>query len=619
MPRALLLLGSALLFAALTAAIGFGFAPLGTARPFAIPAASTTKSPADKPTDPPATTTPEDPATPPEPPEPPADPKPPAKPVKPVKPGRPSAGKQEQKTDKTAKTRSAKAENFSRLSRSSLRDYEIPLFLLPIYQSCGNQYGVSWTVLASINKVETAFGTNLNVSSAGALGWMQFMPSTWDMYGTDANGDKKKDPYNPVDAICAAARYLQAAGWSEDHRSAIYSYNHADWYVDMVLEGASVYDRLPADLLVALSGLAGAPRYPLSAHSRVRPSENGAQIVSGPEASVVAPNDAKVLRANKKQGDVVLQDDWGNRYFFSGMKNVSLQGIIGPGEWRPPEPRFRKQYEPVTPEALAKRLPHWMNALREQVSGPEKQQTVSRGDRVRAGEKIGDTGVDGKVALAIRPPGQKAPFLHPEPVLEGWKMLEETGFYRRNREDLSPVSAFLLTQEELQSLVLRDDRLDIYSCGRSDIRQGKIDRRVLALLLYLSRRGWDLGITSLQCGHSYYAASGNVSNHSHGGGVDIATINGEPVLGHQQRDSYTMDILRTVLRLQGTMYPDELISLWDLGGASFALPDHDDHIHVGYGDGSERPSGQARNEVIRPDQWNSVIRRLREIDQPRLP
>ena len=82
--------------------------------------------------------------------------------------------------------------------------FEIPPFLLPIYQACGTEYGVPWQVLASINRIETAFGTNLNVSSAGAMGWMQFIPSSWRAYGVDANEDGRKDPYNPVDAICAA-------------------------------------------------------------------------------------------------------------------------------------------------------------------------------------------------------------------------------------------------------------------------------------------------------------------------------------------------------------------------------------------------------------------------------
>ena len=123
--------------------------------------------------------------------------------------------------------------------------FSIPPFLLPIYQACGTQYGIPWQVLASINRIETAFGTNLNVSTAGALGWMQFMPATWQTYGVDANNDGRKDPYNPVDAICAAARYLKAAGGDTDLRTAIFAYNHADWYVDEVLLYANQYERPP--------------------------------------------------------------------------------------------------------------------------------------------------------------------------------------------------------------------------------------------------------------------------------------------------------------------------------------------------------------------------------------
>src|SRR6185436_9399087 len=70
-----------------------------------------------------------------------------------------------------------------------IENFRIPPFLLPIYQAAGIQYSVPWQVLAAINEIETDYGRNLSVSSAGALGWMQFMPSSWAMYGVDANGD----------------------------------------------------------------------------------------------------------------------------------------------------------------------------------------------------------------------------------------------------------------------------------------------------------------------------------------------------------------------------------------------------------------------------------------------
>jgi murein DD-endopeptidase MepM/ murein hydrolase activator NlpD len=114
--------------------------------------------------------------------------------------------------------------------------------LLPIWQGAGQQYGVPWSVLAAINKVETDFGQNMGPSSAGAIGWMQFMPDTWARWGIDASGDGIADPWNPQDAIYSAARYLAATGGSADIAGAVYAYNHAQWYVDEVLQLAQQYE-----------------------------------------------------------------------------------------------------------------------------------------------------------------------------------------------------------------------------------------------------------------------------------------------------------------------------------------------------------------------------------------
>ncbi len=98
-----------------------------------------------------------------------------------------------------------------------------------------------WQVLAAINKVESNFGRNMGPSSAGAIGWMQFMPSTWMRWGMDANGDGIADPWNAADAIFSAARYLSAAGAPTDLHRAVFAYNHADWYVNEVLSLADLY------------------------------------------------------------------------------------------------------------------------------------------------------------------------------------------------------------------------------------------------------------------------------------------------------------------------------------------------------------------------------------------
>src|SRR3954454_24577208 len=145
--------------------------------------------------------------------------------------------------------------------------FRIPPFLLPIYQAAGIQYGVRWEVLVAINEIESDYGRNLNVSSAGALGWMQFMPATWKQYGTDANKDGLRDPYSPVDAIFATARYLKAAGAEQDLRKAIFAYNHADWYVDSVLLRARVLGGLPSNFVGSLTGLTQG-RFPVHAKAR---------------------------------------------------------------------------------------------------------------------------------------------------------------------------------------------------------------------------------------------------------------------------------------------------------------------------------------------------------------
>ena len=100
-----------------------------------------------------------------------------------------------------------------------------------LWQQAGTTYGIPWEVLASINKIESNFGQNMGPSSAGAVGWMQFMPSTWLRWGLDADGDGFADPWNATDAIFAAARYLAAAGGQTDIYRGVFAYNHAHWYV----------------------------------------------------------------------------------------------------------------------------------------------------------------------------------------------------------------------------------------------------------------------------------------------------------------------------------------------------------------------------------------------------
>lgn len=156
-------------------------------------------------------------------------------------------------------------------SMSAIAENEIPSEFIPFYQEAGEKYGVNWLLLASVHRQETEFSRNKTISTAGAIGAMQFMDCTfvgWSYptcgglgdgaipqnvltspaqiskyggYGVDANGDGKADPWDEEDAIHSAAKYLAAnmKGTTETDKikAAIFAYNHSDIYV------SEVYDR----------------------------------------------------------------------------------------------------------------------------------------------------------------------------------------------------------------------------------------------------------------------------------------------------------------------------------------------------------------------------------------
>jgi Transglycosylase SLT domain len=121
-----------------------------------------------------------------------------------------------------------------------------PATYLQLFQESAAMYcpGMSWTVLAAIGQIESGDGTNNGPSSAGALGPMQFMPSTWQAWGITAFGETgPPNVMDPYDAVPSAARYLCAAGAGTPAGlpQAIFAYNHANWYVSEVLALAGEY------------------------------------------------------------------------------------------------------------------------------------------------------------------------------------------------------------------------------------------------------------------------------------------------------------------------------------------------------------------------------------------
>jgi Transglycosylase SLT domain len=239
-----------------------------------------------------------------------------------------------------------------------VESFQIPPFLLPIYQAAGTAYGIPWQVLAAINEVETDYGRDLSVSSAGAEGWMQFLPSTWVTYGVDATGAGYRDPYNPADAIFAAARYLRAAGGAKTKniRAAVYAYNHSQAYVDSVMLRAQLLGSTPPELLGAVTGLTES-QFPV--HAPAHFSDGFETVPAGPTASgasgsgatktlagttiysqagapVVAVQDGEVVQI----GDsptlghyIALRDAYGNTYVYAQLGSVAtLYPVLEPHE-----------------------------------------------------------------------------------------------------------------------------------------------------------------------------------------------------------------------------------------------------------------------------------------------
>jgi Transglycosylase SLT domain len=123
-----------------------------------------------------------------------------------------------------------------------------PSTYLQLFQASAARYcpGMSWTVLAAIGQIESGDGSNMGPSSAGALGPMQFLPSTWREWGITAFGESgPPDIMDPFDAVPAAARLLCAAGAGSSRGlfGAVFAYNHATWYVNEVLGLAQQYAR----------------------------------------------------------------------------------------------------------------------------------------------------------------------------------------------------------------------------------------------------------------------------------------------------------------------------------------------------------------------------------------
>jgi hypothetical protein len=262
---------------------------------------------------------------------------------------------------------------------------------------------------------------------------------------------------------------------------------------------------------------------------------------------------------------------------------------------------------------------------------------LKAGSVVVAGTILGRLGAgtptDGShLEFMIQPAGKKAPYIDPKPILDGWKLLEATAVYRAagvdpfyGAEAKNPTigQILLMSKEQLQNRVLEDPNVEIYACGRRDIQSGAIDRRVLAVIEFLSASGLKPDITGLKCGANLTATTGVDAAGATGESVDISAINGIPIKGHQGSGSIADITVRRLLTLQGALAPSEIVSLMSYKGqpTALSLPDHANRIQVSYTPlyGTNKQLSAEVASVLQPGQWTKLISRISQIPEPIVP
>jgi murein DD-endopeptidase MepM/ murein hydrolase activator NlpD len=576
-----------------------------------------------------------------------------------------------------------------------IESFQVPPFLLPIFQAAGTAYGIPWQVLAAINEVETDYGRDLSVSSAGAEGWMQFLPSEWAQYGVDANGDGWRDPYNPADAIFAAARYLRAAGGDTNIKAAVFSYNHSQAYVESVLLRAQLLGGTPSELLGAITGLTEA-RFPV--HAAAHYSDGfatvstgsgqpktlvGTTIYSQAGAPVIAVEDGEVVQSGVSPAlgrFVALRDAYGNTYVYGQLGEVaSVYPVLEPHVHTTPSRRIAQPggksepapggpasagAQPRSPlsegaavSGLALGAAAGLEAPASAPTSPAPAPTQAPapkpsphvrvftegandvylhplvpGVQVIAGTVLGHLGAEGEphMLFQIRPAGAGAPLIDPKPILDGWVALEDTSIFRAKGENpflaTSPTvgQVLLESKQQLEPQVLHASAsagIRLGACAREDVQEGRVDKRVLALLEYLSVSGLRPTASGLPCAGSTPAAAAAYAPASASSvDVDITAINGVPIAGHQGPGSLADETVRKLLMLQGLARPQRILSLMSYPGAAAAIdsPNAADAIHVAFAALGTQSAHTAALSAsgLTPNEWIELIDRLGEIPDP---
>ncbi len=529
------------------------------------------------------------------------------------------------------------ASSFSGVPSFFINSFSIPPFLLPIYQAAGAAYGIPWQVLAAINEVETDYGRDLSISSAGAEGWMQFLPSEWGQYGIDVNDDGFEDPDNPADAIFAAARYLKQAGGDSDIRAAVFAYNHSQAYVNSVMLRARLLGGTPPELLGAVTGLTEGrfPVYAAAHYSDGFPTTEGLSphIVAGTTiysqtgAPVIAVQDGRIVQISQSGPlgpSISLQDAYGNTYTYGGLGTLAtLYPVLEAVE------SGSSVHAPTAASASVASAAA-TGATRVFKAGSDKVylHPLHVGAHVIAGTVLGHlgAGVEPHVVFQIRPAGIGAPLIDPKPILDSWVKLQSSSVLKaKGRDPFAKISAtpgqtLLESKTQLEQQLPRDHDIHLASCERHLIEDDRVDRRVLAALAFLSASGLQPTVSGRSCSQASVVAAG-AGQASTVGAVDISAVNGIAIAGAPRSDaSLTAVTVRKLEGLQGVMKPLQIASSTSLPGVASGtvLPGYEGLIHVSFtpaGSGSAHAAAVA-GSGLSPAQWLALVARLGEVPDP---
>jgi hypothetical protein len=422
----------------------------------------------------------------------------------------------------------------------------VPPSLIPIYSAASQAYDLGPagpSILAAINEIESGFGQNLGPSSAGAVGWMQFMPSTWATYGVDADADGDKDPNEPHDAIFAAARYLRAGGMPEDPEGAVFAYNHADWYVAEVMARAACFSGIGNGAIGGLS---------------------------------LIPKRQELVCFTAKDAQASIPDDYMNAFQdAAGRYELGQSGVWALAAVARVESNYGKG---MSARDLATRGPlgitqdNWEHYAVDGDADGKVRHSSPADSAATLARMIWAAG-DLRAGLFLHNHAE----WYVEAVLADAEAMKGTCQVKTVAYSVAlpgPTNAPINWQN-----VELSNQLEMV-----DIQSGAIDPRIINLIGAISQQH-TITISALRSDHSMNTSSGNVSNHYYGRAMDIAAIDGVSCT-NVSPDGPCGTIARQLGALPPGQEPTELIYCWDPDGPAnpngFAQADHCDHVHVGF-------------------------------------